>query len=257
MNKSPLSNIVPVIFGGLILGLLIGGSIYYIRIQNSYDHEAQSVIKQYDTRLQNEQEIKASLLDRTNELEQKVQELQSKVLDLDQEGISKICIGSHNKEFISLEDIRSTMNKMDLSDRIMNAYFANSTLNDIIALNTTTDFILCQFAKEEIAFVYYGTYDSNNNVIGYFKDAPNNDDYMLSYSFEFNEPSGDIGMCYLQGVVEGFLTDHLLYSCGGGDGPYAWQKVYAFNISTGQNTLIKDCVLESEELTCDVNVLSP
>jgi hypothetical protein len=79
-------------------------------------------------------------------------------------------------------------------------------------------------------FALYGDYGEENNAIGMY-DGEN-----LVVEYLFNQDMGDIGACR----IIGRMGNSLLYSCGGGDGPFSFHKYFLLN-TEGENLTVQDC----------------
>ncbi|MBT4516562.1 MAG: hypothetical protein HOC78_01570 [Candidatus Komeilibacteria bacterium] len=99
----------------------------------------------------------------------------------------------------------------------------------------------------------YGEFDGeNNNTIAiYSKDS------FVTHKLNVSG-MGDIGVC----SMTGFIEDDLIYSCGGGDGPFSHNSVYLLNSLTGDNTTLKscntgpstECINNHENTDCEIEV---
>lgn len=90
---------------------------------------------------------------------------------------------------------------------------------------------------EKISFVLYGDFGTEeyNNIIGTYDDTNG-----FITDEQYNEGSGDYGVC----KIDGYLSENLVYSCNGGDGPMGRETIYILK-STGESTLVKDCTVNS------------
>lgn len=118
-------------------------------------------------------------------------------------------------------------------DPLTTQFLAHEKMN--AALSETIFGQICYESHEYITFMLYKNDPTFNNRLGIFSDNT------LVMDQQYNPSSGDMGTCNLSGVLEG----NLIYSCGGGDGPGGWNKVYVLNKSTGKSLLIKDCTFFS------------
>jgi hypothetical protein len=105
---------------------------------------------------------------------------------------------------------------------------------------------LCNFEDDFIAFVSFGDYSAdNNNTIGFYDVREDK----LSTIELYNRGSGDIGLCEINGLI----TDGLLVSCAGGDGPGGYSTEYIWNVEKQKVTVIKDCEYFQEDETCTMD----
>ena len=232
--------IYQIILSGLVLGLLIGGILYYIQMQQNYNLEKNNQNQTWEAKL-------SSAISTTNSLQKKIDELEKQISELntDQDNypegfIENICIAEFDEAYISTDNLRDTLKKINIADEMINSFITNETLNNVINLETTVHYSICKFNNDEITFILYGDYSENNNLIGFFKKETNNK-YTLTYAYENNPPVGDIGMCEIQGYVNGFQNSNIIYSCSGGDGPTAEDKIYSLNVETGEKMLMQHC----------------
>ncbi|MFA6529194.1 MAG: hypothetical protein WCT46_06705, partial [Candidatus Gracilibacteria bacterium] len=161
----------------------------------------------------------------------------------------------------SEEEMRKTYNLAIIpSAQMMILGFLNgSNWQDLQEREEISDMQLCYDPDlDKISFVLYVTGNEEyNNIIGTYDNQKN-----FVTDEQYNNGSGDIGFCN----IDGYLGGDLVYSCNGGDGPGGWQTVYVLK-STGESTLVKDCVFntvysdetgEHEASTeCSVDLLIP
>lgn len=114
-------------------------------------------------------------------------------------------------------------------------------------------YTICDFSTiwsgDGIVFVLYGIFNDNkddyDNIIGvYYRNK-------LTTEKRNNPPSGDWGICQ----INGHINDYLIYSCSGGDGGAGWDKKYLLNIDTGESKIIRDCSHSGDEAACSVDLL--
>lgn len=113
-------------------------------------------------------------------------------------------------------------------------------------------FQVCVMDGSNLGFVLYGDFGKFNNVIGIYGESG-----VTVEAHQYNPPMGDIGLCYISGEIEG----NLLYSCGGGDGPYGQNTLYILHTDSGKSSIIQHCSIdgtksESEECSIDILELS-
>ncbi len=111
-------------------------------------------------------------------------------------------------------------------------------------------------STEMLFFVLYGDYGNYNNVVVGGINVYDEDNAKLVFDYKNNPDSGDIGMCDLDGIIE----SHLIYSCGGGDGPSSNNSVYLLNTNNGKSKTIKQCFYlydkEEKKIDCKVDIFN-
>lgn len=118
-----------------------------------------------------------------------------------------------------------------VSEQIINDFFNNENNNELLQKSTYQEICLINDVNS-ITFAYYGDYENdNNNAIGLYKDRS------FYNKLLFNPNSGDIGICSIKGNAD----NDIFFSCGGGDGPEGFEKVYLFNPDKEDLEIVKDC----------------
>lgn len=110
---------------------------------------------------------------------------------------------------------------------------------------------VCDFDRGDKAFIMYGDFGKENNVIGFLTQDFNTGENKWLFDKQYDLGIGDIGVCHLNGVIE----RNLVYSCGGGDGPGGFNTVYVFDRKTGTSKIIKKCDYYEDKATCSINLL--
>jgi uncharacterized protein YceK len=111
---------------------------------------------------------------------------------------------------------------------------------------------VCDTSYKSRAFLMYGDFGKENNLIGLIMEDAATSELTLVTGKQYNQSSGDLGVCSIDGAIE---QSNIIYSCGGGDGPGGWDRVYILNPKTGSSQLIKDCESLDGKVTCKYNPL--
>jgi len=155
------------------------------------------------------------------------------------------CLTAYGQEDFTVGQVLKTFEDVpEYKLRDVPALFANPEFSGL--LETAEVFSLC--AEDSLSFVLYGYAGDYNNVIGQFSQ----DELVLSY--QYNRGTGDIGLCRIVGELDG-----LLYTCGGGDGPFSSYKLFHMD-SEGEVRTIEDCEFSSENsdetvATCSTDLI--
>lgn len=135
----------------------------------------------------------------------------------------------------------------NVKQEIFDNFFENPELNELLIDGRIIQ--VCQSIDKEVSFVIYGLSadHSYNNVIGIY-DGEN-----LIFDKKHNVGGGDEGIC----TIDGYIERNILYSCGGGDGPWGHNGTYVLNKKTGESITLKHCYVDHEtDAQCDVNLLN-
>jgi len=135
----------------------------------------------------------------------------------------------------------------DVDAGIIDRFFTDSAVT--ATWENGTLYQVCYSNRDVISFVVYGEFDGfegTNNLIGIYSG-----ERLIAHRL-FNPPSGDIGLC----TIEGYIERNVIYSCGGGDGPGGWNSVFVLDHETGQSRTVKECTFLQETTACSVNLLN-
>lgn len=129
------------------------------------------------------------------------------------------------------------------SSKNLDYFFNDERIQQLLDGNTLYQLCFRGHSSDNFYFVIYrGGYEkigNENNIIGMWSQA--NSYGGLVTTEVFNQPMGDIGLC----SITGFIESNIVYSCGGGDGPFAHNVVYLFDVSSERNIAIKNCEYDS------------
>jgi hypothetical protein len=130
--------------------------------------------------------------------------------------------------------------------QIIEGFFADPSVTATWANGTL--YQMCYSDRHAIAFIVYGEFEGfegTNNLIGIFTG-----ERVIAHHL-FNPSSGDIGLC----AIEGFIDGSVVYSCGGGDGPAGWDTVSVLDGDRGESQVIRDCRFTEGGTHCTVDLL--
>lgn len=170
------------------------------------------------------------------------------------------CMSGH--EF-SEEGIRDRLLRVKhVDEKVVDGFFVNPEIKELMKTSKFHQF--CYKGRGEISFVMLsnemiksdsGSKGSNNTIGNYVL----REEEKLVTDMKFVPKSGDVGLC----AIDGYIERNPIYSCGGGDGPGGWNRVYVLNRESGESLTIKDCATHYDyenddgyDDWCEVNLLN-
>jgi len=135
----------------------------------------------------------------------------------------------------------------DMKKQMIDNFFGNERVLGLFNNSVTNE--ICFIEHNNLSFVFYGEYENdNNNALGTY-DEKNE----LQINYVYNPDSGDIGLCSIDGHIE----ENILFSCGGGDAGYGFNKVYILDKNSNEAKVIKDCEFAyDDDPVCEINTLN-